>query len=736
MNSHKLVPKNHIRRLPWTRVPADFPRDSEKVAISIPVFHSPRGWVGNFDEDQNFDTEKFKEVICKGAIWTAVSLATNTDLCEKGAAIYFHVEDKVLDVAMEVFERCGVPEDWIHTTTFKDPDVDILHTLYGKKLAAFRDAQITADAILLIDADAFVYRPLGEPVIELYAHFENELSEVFMTSFYSEDNAGDESFTNWIRYAAGLDAVEGEGTKDRLKMGLREAHEKLGLPPETKRQYRYGAAVASVPRQHPLFAFIATSDIDNCYTDEALISAFMNVHGGAHLEMQQLWELPFIGRDTEFLAHKTQCFVHTWDSDVNIDVYFGRLKRGIEGRYRETIRGTHRSRKRIIIFGVPHNPAHKLFSHCAFAQKARKLAWKCNYLGHEVLYFGNEMCDVECTEKIDVTTVADLEESYPGFMEQTNVTSHNVEHYAFKKFFLNAEHEYRKRAQKDDILCYVLGWHMWPLYNALQDLPVLHVESGIGYYHAYMHYKVFESASVRDFTYGIYQKQYDLYHALSDEQKDAYNMNWDTHVHHSNPQWQDTVIPNSFDVEDFRFNPEKGGDYAVYIGRVMPGKGIEEAMRICDAIGIKLKIAGNGCDRFEEIMGFAPWDCVELVGPVNVEERADLLFYAAFVLYLSNYPEPFGGGVIEGFLAGRGVITTDLGAHHVNVVHGVTGFRREDYDEGVDFARRIVDEIEPQACRDRGLMFSKENIAEKYDRYFDRILRYHNNNKSIYWVTR
>ena len=728
-----MITKEHFKHLPVVEMPTEYPRDSEKVAISIPIFHSPRGWVGNFDENKNFDTDKFKEVVCKGAAWVALSVMTNTDLCKNGVPIYFHVEDVIFDETVGILKTFGVPDDWIKQTSFSEPTHELEHTRYGKKLGVFADESIETDAILLLDADALFYRPLGDPVIKLYHHFDGELSEVMMTSFYSDYNGGDESFVNWVRLGAGLPNIEGDATAERLKTAEKAAYNKLGLEtPDT--QHRYGAALLSLPRKHPLFTFLRENMTD-CYPEEALVSAWMNSVGCPFLEMERLWNLPFLKSGQTFLENTSACIAHPYTDDVPVVRYIGRLRRGIDGRHRKSIRGTNRSKKRVVIWGVPHNPAHKRFSHCAFAQKARKLVWKANYLGHETLYFGNEMCDVDCTEKVVVTTVADLEESYPGFMDQTNVTSHGPDHYAFKKFFLNAEHEYRKRAIKDDILCYVLGWHMHPLFNALQDLPVLHVESGIGYYHAYMHYKVFESASVRDFTYGIYQKQYDNYQALSDEQKAAYQMNWNTHVHHSNPQWQDTVIPNSFDAEDFDFNPKKGGDYAVYIGRVMPGKGIEEAMRICDAIGIKFKIAGNGCDRFEEIMGFAPWGCVELVGPVGVEERNKLYFNAAFVFYISRYLEPFGGGVIEAFLCGRPVLSTDFGAHHKNVRNGVTGFRLEDFNEGVDYAKRIVEEIEPEVCREWGLRFSKENIAPMYDRYFDRILRYHNNKKSIYWVT-
>ena len=111
----------------------------------------------------------------------------------------------------------------------------------------------------------------------------------------------------------------------------------------------------------------------------------------------------------------------------------------------------------------------------------------------------------------------------------------------------------RKRAAQDDFCCYVFGAGLRNLYDRLQDLPVHHVESGIGYYYPYMKYKVFESPSHRHFTYGVYQGNFNKYAQMSEEEKEkakAY-IDWNITVDHSYPQWQDAVIPNSFDVEDF-----------------------------------------------------------------------------------------------------------------------------------------------------------------------------------------
>ena len=151
-----------------------------------------------------------------------------------------------------------------------------------------------------------------------------------------------------------------------------------------------------------------------------------------------------------------------------------------------------------------------------------------------------------------------------------------------------------------------------------------------------------------NFNYGIYEQRYQSVRHITDEEEKK-RIDWNTHVHHSWMQWQDTVIPNSFDLDDFDFRVEKE-DYLFYMGRIMPGKGVEEAMRIADATGRKLLVAGQG--DFEARMGFKPWDCVELLGVIDVEERRELLSKAYALLCPSKYPEPFGGVFAEAMLSG------------------------------------------------------------------------------------
>lgn len=673
----------------------------------------------------------FRDVICKGAAWTAYSIITNTDLCNNGVPIYFHIEDKIYDEAVNILNNFGIPEHWYRKTSFEEPEHSLDHWLTGKKLAVLFDEEIDTKVKMIWDSDSFVYRAPGMPLLNWYKHFEGELANTMVTSFHSSDNGGDLSYANWILRSIGMPEIENPAPSiDELKMAEAAVYEKANLPMSTK-QERYGASILGLPNTHPIIEWLRPFYHNSC-TDEGLISLWMNAVGSPFIEFSKVF-VPIINSDDEFLSNTDNCIAHLAGNDLSkVTKYKQKFIAGINSEKRISTGISKRSKKRFHIFSVPHNPSHKDRSACAFAQKARKLSLMLTNLGHEVYHYGNELSDVVATEHVTVTTKEDMREAYGDWEDQSNFYPWNPDDYCYKMFFLRTEHEMRKRAAQDDFCCYVFGAGLRNLYDRLQDLPVHHVESGIGYYYPYMKYKVFESPSHRHFTYGVYQGNFNKYAQMSEEEKEKAYIDWNITVDHSYPQWQDAVIPNSFDVEDFEFKKDKD-DYFLYLGRIIPHKGIEEAMRISKAVGKKLIVAGQG--DFEKQMGFKPWDNVELVGMVKVEERKKLLSNAKALFCMSRYLECFGGVHIEANLSGTPVIATDFGCYVHTVKHGLTGYRLTGncFEQGM-WAVKNLDRIDPEVCRKWGQRFSNENVALKYDEYFDTLLRYIHNNNSPYWT--
>lgn len=731
--------KHHLRQLGTVKVPTDFPRVSKQVAISIPLFSTKKGWVGPFDKDHNFDDEAFRSVVAGAACWTAISLLTNTDLGTKGVPIYFYVEDTVMDIVKSVFKDFGVPEEWIREVSFDDPDIEIEHPRYGKKFAIFGDAGIDARVVGIWDSDSLVFTPPGHSKLEWYDTISSLKDGKIITGFFSEHNGGDESYVNWIRNSVGLEKLTSSDKYDLVK-GEREAYAKVGLPRPTT-QNRYGTAVFFSERSNQICDFLWKNH-KNCFPDEGIVSMFMNSHGGDFLESDKVLA-PMLKSDEAFIENSKPCLAHPIGQEHIVPRYLSKLKAGIDGRNSVVVGPVNRSGNRIHVIPPAHYPTHKDFSHCAFSQKARKLAYMSRLKGVETLFYGNELSEVDCDEFITVSSKDDLDRQY-GDVYQSYQSKHDWgEHLMVNRVFnARLEHELRKRFQDGDVIAYTFGIGQHHISQALKDLNGIHCESGIGYYGAYMRYKVFESPSLMAYTYGAYDKnyatQFNLIHSQKPEDQDARNaLNMNTHVHCSQMQWQDTVIPNSFDLEDFDFRIKKD-TYLFFMGRVVPGKGVEEAMRIADATGRKLLVAGQGAtpQGFKENMGFDPWDCVELLGILGVEERREILSKAFALLCLSTYPEPFGGVFAEAMLSGTPPVATRMGAFMDYIDHKVNGILiyGNVLDYGVYAIENLVPALDPYQIRAKGLRFINEVVAGQYAAHWKVLSAMHANNSSPYWI--
>jgi glycosyltransferase involved in cell wall biosynthesis len=88
----------------------------------------------------------------------------------------------------------------------------------------------------------------------------------------------------------------------------------------------------------------------------------------------------------------------------------------------------------------------------------------------------------------------------------------------------------------------------------------------------------------------------------------------------------------------------------------------------------------------------------------------------------TTYIEPFGNVAVEAQGCGTPVISTDWGAMTETVEHGKTGFRCRMLSEFVEAATK-VDQLDYAYIRERAQrLYSLETIAERYDRYFRRLL--------------
>ena len=319
--------------------------------------------------------------------------------------------------------------------------------------------------------------------------------------------------------------------------------------------------------------------------------------------------------------------------------------------------------------------------------------------GHEVIHYGHEESDLQCTEHVTVLSIEDWKKSYGDHDWRKHFFKFNTGDHAYQTFYKNAIIEVGKRKQKNDFILPFWGSGVRPVCDAHSDL--ICVEPGIGYAGGHWaRFKIFES-------YAIYHAYYGLDSVGTCKQ-----------------DWYDVVIPNYFDPDDFEYLEQKE-DYFLFLGRVYEGKGVNIAVQATEAIGAKLIIAGqNSLTQmgYKEIPSH-----VTEIGYADVVTRKKLMSKAKGAFVASLYTEPFGGVQVEMLFSGTPTITTDWGSFTENNIHGVTGYRCRTFEQ-FTWAAKNIDKIKPSNCRDYAMNFSLNKVAEMYEEYFQSVLNVYNGN--------
>jgi glycosyltransferase involved in cell wall biosynthesis len=161
-------------------------------------------------------------------------------------------------------------------------------------------------------------------------------------------------------------------------------------------------------------------------------------------------------------------------------------------------------------------------------------------------------------------------------------------------------------------------------------------------------------------------------------------------------------------------------EYAAFLGRISPEKGVDRAIRIAGKAGLKLKIAAKVDNADKEyydskikplIQGNPD---VEFIGEINDTQKPDFLSGAHALIFPINWPEPFGLVMIESMACGTPVIAFNCGSVPEVIDPGVTGFIVNDIDEAVAAVGKIhtLDRAKVRATFDR--RFTARRMAEDY----------------------
>ena len=161
-------------------------------------------------------------------------------------------------------------------------------------------------------------------------------------------------------------------------------------------------------------------------------------------------------------------------------------------------------------------------------------------------------------------------------------------------------------------------------------------------------------------------------------------------------------------------------EYAAFLGRVSPEKGLDQAIRIAGKAGLKLKVAAkvDNADKdyydtiIKPLIKGNPF--VEFIGEINDAQKPEFLSGAHALLFPIRWPEPFGLVMIESMACGTPVIAFNHGSVPEVIDPGVTGFIVNDIDEAVKAVGKVpmLDRARVRATFDR--RFTARRMAEDY----------------------
>ncbi|PWU00227.1 MAG: glycosyl transferase [Candidatus Melainabacteria bacterium] len=189
--------------------------------------------------------------------------------------------------------------------------------------------------------------------------------------------------------------------------------------------------------------------------------------------------------------------------------------------------------------------------------------------------------------------------------------------------------------------------------------------------------------------------------------------------------WQDTIY-HGLPLNTYSF-VEEPQNYALFLGRICPEKGVDRAIEIARTAGVPLKIAAkvDPVDREyyrDVIKPLLQGSDVEYIGEVGESVKNELIGGACALLHPIDFPEPFGIVLIEALACGTPIVAYRRGSIAEVIEEGVTGFICDDIQAAV-VALHKVQKLNRRACRDAfEKRFTSRHMVRDYIQTYERLL--------------
>ncbi len=190
------------------------------------------------------------------------------------------------------------------------------------------------------------------------------------------------------------------------------------------------------------------------------------------------------------------------------------------------------------------------------------------------------------------------------------------------------------------------------------------------------------------------------------------------------------VVHHGLPMDLFKPVVEQPENFLVWLGRMAPEKGVHLAIQAAKAANMPLVLAGT-IDHYtaervayfeERVKPHIDQQQIKYIGPVNTQQKIDLLSRARGLLNPLQWEEPFGMVMLEAMSVGCPVIAIARGAASEIISHGTSGFLVQDVQEMIEYIPHLgeLNRRKVRAHAERN--FSTHMMAEKYIKVYKRVI--------------
>lgn len=179
------------------------------------------------------------------------------------------------------------------------------------------------------------------------------------------------------------------------------------------------------------------------------------------------------------------------------------------------------------------------------------------------------------------------------------------------------------------------------------------------------------------------------------------------------------IVPPGVDERLFAL-PEKAGDYALYVGRLSPEKGLERLLSWSKPLPFDLVIVGTGEPSYERHLRRLAGPRVQFRGTLIGDALDEVYIGSRFLAFTPN-AEEFGLAALEAMGAAKPVVATPEGGLPELVQDGEAGFLTADAEQFRAATEQLL--ASDALCRSLGREGRRQARAYSWDRFANRMLQ-------------